>query len=176
MNRSDGMKDNLLIPGGHMATQQGKDMFPPSAFQTCSPRFCRAADRAVWDRVGQPMMEYLELTKPRITVFILMSTAIGFFCVNRFAGAWTLFHVLLGTALMASGTAALNQWYERDTDAKMNRTKTRPIPSGRVSAGRALWFGVALSIGGSFDLWLGANRLAALLGIFTFSELGARRL
>jgi protoheme IX farnesyltransferase len=113
------------------------------------------------------MMEYLELTKPRITVFILMSSTIGFLCVNRLAGAWTLFHVLLGTALMASGTAALNQWYERDTDAKMNRTKARPIPSGRVRAGRALWFGVALSIGGFVDLWLGANRLAALLGIFT---------
>jgi heme O synthase-like polyprenyltransferase len=52
---------------------------------------------------------YLELTKPRITAFILMSTAIGFFCVGRFAGALALFHVLLGTALMASGTATLNQ-------------------------------------------------------------------
>ena len=127
----------------------------------------RTGARAGWNRVNLAVIQFLELTKPRITVFILMSTAVGFFCASRFAGAWTLFHALLGTALMASGTATLNQWYERDSDAKMNRTKARPIPSGRISAGRAFWFGVALSIGGCFDLWLEANRLAALLGIFT---------
>jgi heme o synthase len=112
------------------------------------------------------MKDYLALTKPRITVFILLSTAIGFLCAGHFQ-AWTLLHALLGTGLMASGTAALNQWYEREADAKMNRTKARPIPSGRLSARRAFWFGVALSIGGFFDLWLGANLLAGLLGLFT---------
>ena len=112
------------------------------------------------------MKDYLALTKPRITVFILLSTAIGFLCAGHFQ-AWTLLHALLGTGLMASGTAALNQWYEREADAKMNRTKARPIPSGRLSARRAFWFGVALSIGGFFDLWLGANLLAGLLSLFT---------
>ena len=121
-------------------------------------------------RVSPPITDYLELTKPRITVFILMSTAIGFLCLGHFAGAWTLFHALLGTGLMASGTAALNQWYERDADAKMNRTKARPIPSGRVSATRAFWFGVALSVSGFFDLWIGANLLAGLLGLFTLTS------
>jgi len=116
---------------------------------------------------------YLELTKPRITVFILMSTAIGFLC-GAHAGLgwtpWTLFHTLLGTALIASGTAALNQWYERAADAKMNRTKARPIPSGRVSAPRAFWFGVALSIAGFVELWIGANLLTGLLGLFTLAS------
>lgn len=112
------------------------------------------------------MKDYLALTKPRITVFILLSTAIGFLCAGHFQ-AWTLLHALIGTGLMASGTAALNQWYEREADAKMNRTKARPIPSGRLSARRAFWFGVALSIGGFFDLWLGANLLAGLLSLFT---------
>ncbi|HUA82719.1 MAG TPA: heme o synthase [Bryobacteraceae bacterium] len=112
------------------------------------------------------MKDYLALTKPRITVFILLSTAIGFLCAGHFQ-AWTLLHALIGTGLMASGTAALNQWYEREADAKMNRTKARPIPSGRLTARRAFWFGVALSIGGFFDLWLGANLLAGLLSLFT---------
>ncbi len=118
-------------------------------------------------RADRILKDYLELTKPRITVFILMSTAIGFLCAGPFAGFWTLFHALLGTGLMASGTAALNQWYEREADAKMQRTKARPIPSGRVIESRAFWFGVALSIGGFLDLWIGANLLAGLLGLFT---------
>jgi protoheme IX farnesyltransferase len=119
------------------------------------------------------MSSYVELTKPRITVFILMSTAIGFLCGAHAGGAWsflTLLHTLIGTGLIASGTAALNQWYERDADAKMNRTKARPIPSGRVAASRAFWFAVALSIIGFVELWLGANRLTALLGLFTLAS------
>ena len=70
---------------------------------------------------------YIQLTKPRITVFILMSTAIGYFC-GAASGSWSwlvCLHALLGTALMASGTAALNQWYEREADAKMARTSSR---------------------------------------------------
>ena len=80
--------------------------------------------------VLQSVGNYLQLTKPRITVFILMSTAVGFFCGQHIAGGWTsmlLLHTLLGTALIARGTAALNQWYERDADAKMPRTARRPI-------------------------------------------------
>jgi protoheme IX farnesyltransferase len=119
------------------------------------------------------MGRYLELTKPRITCFILMSTAIGFVCGMNAGTAWTwvtLMHTLLGTALIASGTAALNQWYERDADAKMNRTMARPIPSGRVTAPHALLFGIFLSIVGFTDLWLGANLLTALLGLFTLAS------
>src|ERR1039458_1654297 len=98
------------------------------------------------------MGRYLELTKPRITCFILMSTAVGFVSgmnagTSGVRWTWvTLLHTLLGTALIASGTAALNQWYEREADAKMNRTKARPIPSGRVTPSRALIFGLALSV------------------------------
>jgi protoheme IX farnesyltransferase len=119
------------------------------------------------------MGRYLELTKPRITCFILMSTAIGFVCGMNAGGprTWvTLMHTLLGTALIASGTAALNQWYEREADAKMNRTMARPIPSGRVTGPHALLFGIFLSIAGFADLWLGANLLTALLGLFTLAS------
>src|SRR6266852_2125078 len=115
-------------------------------------------------------LRYIELTKPRITCFILMSAAIGFLCGAHLNGAWTwmaLLHATLGTALIASGTAALNQWYERDADGKMARTKNRPIPSGRVSPAHALEFGIALSMVGFVELWLGVNLLTSLLGLFT---------
>ena len=113
------------------------------------------------------MKDYIELTKPRITWLILMSTGIGYYFGLRSFSLWSLFHTVLGTGLIASGTAALNQWYEREADRKMRRTSGRPIPSGRLSAPRALAFGIALSIAGFVDLWLGCNPLAAVLGAAT---------
>ncbi len=114
------------------------------------------------------MKDYLELTKPRITWLIVMSTAIGYYFGH--SGDWTLwplFHTLIGTALIASGTAALNQWYEREADRHMRRTQMRPLPSGRLSPPRALWFGIALALAGGLELGFGANWLTAGLGIFT---------
>ena len=70
----------------------------------------------------------------------------------------------MGTALLASGTAALNQWYEREGDGKMRRTRQRPIPSGRMTPRAAFEFGLVLSIVGFLELWLGANLLTAMLG------------
>ena len=119
-----------------------------------------------------PLGKYLELTKPRITCFILMSTAIGFLCAGHLAGSFhglVLFHTLLGTALIASGTAALNQWYEHEADGKMLRTRKRPIPSGRVTPAHAFEFGAVLSSAGFAELWLGANLLTGLLGLFTLA-------
>src|SRR5690349_21816919 len=102
------------------------------------------------------MKDYIALTKPRITWLILMSTGIGYFfglprglhgALSWGAGEWLqLFHTIVGTGLIASGTAALNQWYERDADRKMRRTETRPLPSGKMSAASAMWFGIALAI------------------------------
>lgn len=122
---------------------------------------------------GQVCGNYIELTKPRITCFILMSTAVGFLCGEHLVGRFSwlvLFHTLLGTAFIASGTAALNQWYERVADGKMPRTQKRPIPSGRVTPAHAFEFGVALSIVGFVELWLGANLLTAMLGLFTLAS------
>jgi protoheme IX farnesyltransferase len=117
------------------------------------------------------MRPYLELTKPRVTWLILMSTGIGFWAGK--GTVWdllVLLHTLVGTGLLASGTAVLNQWYERDTDAKMHRTQGRPLPTGRVAPFKALVFGVALSAAGFVELWLGANMLAALLGLTTLAS------
>lgn len=119
---------------------------------------------------GRVLGEYLELTKPRITLFILMSMAIGFLCAEHLVGSFSwlvLFHALMGTALLASGTAALNQWYEHEGDGKMRRTRQRPIPSGRMTPKAAFEFGLVLSIFGFLELWWGANLLTAMLGAFT---------
>ena len=114
------------------------------------------------------MRDYLELTKPRITTLILICTAVGYFFGCRTSlNLLMLLHVLLGTALMASGTSALNQWYEVDSDARMRRTRERPIPAGRMKRSHGLVFGVLLSTAGFAELWFGTNALAAALGLFT---------
>ncbi|HEY3738716.1 MAG TPA: heme o synthase [Bryobacteraceae bacterium] len=111
---------------------------------------------------------FWDLTKPRITWLILMSTAVGFVFGARLGWTWqTLLHCLVGTGLLASGTAALNQWYERDADGLMKRTQGRPIPAGLVSPRAAFWFGLALIVAGFLDLALGDNWLTAALGLFT---------
>ena len=121
------------------------------------------------------MRDYIELTKPRITWLILMSTGVGYF-FGLPSHAWReinwllLLHTILGTGLIASGTAALNQWYERAADLKMHRTAGRPLPSGRLMAGRALAFGIALSVAGFLELWLGVNLLSGLIGAFTLAS------
>ncbi len=119
------------------------------------------------------MKPYIELTKPRITWLILMSTGIGYFFGLRQLGVtfdWmVLLHMLVGTGLMTSGTAALNQWYERVADGKMLRTKLRPLPSGQIGSLGAFWFGVVLSLLGYLELGWGANWLTANLGLFTLA-------
>src|ERR1044071_5198502 len=126
------------------------------------------------------MRDYIELTKPRITWLILMRTGIGYFFGLPAAANWweflksisllSLFHTVMGTGLIASGTAALNQWYERDADRKMRRTAMRPLPQGKMSARNALAFGAALSVAGFLELWLGVNLLSASIGAATLGS------
>jgi heme o synthase len=118
------------------------------------------------------MREYVELTKPRITWLILMSTGVGYYFGHRhewtgWADTALLLHTIIGTGLIASGAAALNQWYERKADGLMRRTSERPIPSGRLTANRALWFGIALAVAGFLELIFGVNPLTGLLGALT---------
>jgi len=112
--------------------------------------------------------DYIALTKPRVTWLIVMSAAVGYF-FGRLGpwSIWALVHTMIGTALIASGTAALNQWYERDADRQMRRTQMRPLPSGRLAPNNALWFGIALAVAGGLELGLAVNWLASGLGIFT---------
>jgi protoheme IX farnesyltransferase len=117
------------------------------------------------------MRDYIALTKPRITWLILMSTGVGYFFGAK--SGWnflTLLHTIIGTGLIASGTAALNQWYERDADAKMKRTQDRPLPAGRLAPRNALIFASLISAAGFVELFVAVNPLSAWLGLFTLAS------
>ncbi|MCL6546699.1 MAG: heme o synthase [Bryobacteraceae bacterium] len=114
------------------------------------------------------MRAFWELTKPRITWLILMSTAMGYWYGARQRWSWApMAFTLLGTGLLASGTAVLNQWYEREIDSRMLRTRRRPLPEGRLSPTAAFTYGLILSLAGFLALWIAVNPLAATLGLFT---------
>jgi heme o synthase len=111
---------------------------------------------------------FFELTKPRITMMVVITTAAGYYLASPGAlDLRLLFHALLGTALTAGGSAALNQYLERAQDARMPRTKDRPVPSGRVPPLAALLFGMALSLLGVTCLVVLVNPLAAVLAGLT---------
>ena len=116
----------------------------------------------------QSFKEYFRLTKPRIALLIVISTAVGYcYGVGASFHFIAFVHALIGTTLLSAGAATLNQWMERDWDARMHRTRTRPIPSGTVRSRDALRFGVALNIVGVLELWFFCNPLAATLGLLT---------
>jgi protoheme IX farnesyltransferase len=104
---------------------------------------------------------YIELTKPGITRMVLLTTAVGFYLGSRGRlDLGLLLHTLLGTALVASGSGALNQWVERDADGRMRRTARRPLPSGRVRGSAALAFATTLAL-------LGTGYLVAFVNVAT---------
>ncbi len=109
---------------------------------------------------------YLELTKPRITFLIVLTSAAGFCLGSRGAVNYLTFtHAMIGIALLSSGIATLNQFMERDLDGLMRRTESRPLPSGRLFPFEALWFGVVLTVGAELYLALSVNVLTAVMGI-----------
>ncbi len=110
------------------------------------------------------LADLVELTKPRITTMVLVTTAIGFLLAGGAGEPMLLLHALLGTGLVAAGGSALNQLLERETDALMRRTARRPLPAGRMDAESALLFGVGLAAAGLAELALAVNLLTALLG------------
>lgn len=112
--------------------------------------------------------DYWQLTKPGITRHVVLAAAAGYWLGLEGAVAWpTLAALLAGTALVSGGTLAANQWWERDVDGRMPRTAMRPLPSGRISANRALLFAITLCLLGPLVLWLGTNALTALLAVAT---------
>ena len=111
---------------------------------------------------------FIELTKPRITFLILVSTALGYYLGNT--GQFELFNFLItiiGTTMLAGGAGAINHCIEKDLDMLMERTKSRPIPAGLISSQTALYFGIIQSILGFGLLWNFVNILTALLGLLT---------
>lgn len=119
-------------------------------------------------KVGSQVREYYSLTKPEVNLLILMSTSAGYYLASRGPFLWLRFiATLLGTLLVASGTATLNQFMEREHDAKMRRTAHRPAASKRLSAPAVFWFGLLLSVAGGIFLAVVVNPLTALLALST---------
>ncbi len=114
--------------------------------------------------------DFLELTKPRITSLVLLTAAVGYAVGG--VGAFSTFRFLLfmaGTALLCAGASALNQYCERDADARMVRTSRRPLPAGRLRPEEALAFGVALS-GAGLAMLTFVNPLTLLLGAISLAS------
>jgi protoheme IX farnesyltransferase len=111
---------------------------------------------------------FSDLVKARLTTLVLLTTAVGFYVGSQGAMNWLLFaNTLAGTALVAAGASALNQWLERDFDAKMRRTQSRPLPSGRLQPTTVAIFGGVTSVAGLIYLALAVNLLTSVLGAVT---------
>jgi protoheme IX farnesyltransferase len=116
----------------------------------------------------QRVAGFVQLTKPRITVLVVLTTLVGFLiAAPRPLPVLLLLHALVGTALAAGAAGALNQWAERRADAEMRRTARRPLPSGRLTPREALVFGMLLTAGGTGYLALTTNVLASGLAALT---------
>ena len=111
---------------------------------------------------------YVALTKPDVSLLVLMTTGAGFYMGSRGPVDWLrLAHAVFGTMLIAAGTAALNHYIERESDRYMRRTASRPLPSGVLKPNEALVFGVGLAVAGAADLWVAGGALASFLGVAT---------
>ena len=114
--------------------------------------------------------DVLELVKVRLSLLVLMTTLVGFLLGWRGPFNWVLLTAtLLGTALCAGGASALNQWWERDVDSRMKRTRDRPLPASRMLPQDALLFGLFFSLSGIAILALFANQRSAFLAFITIA-------
>jgi heme o synthase len=112
--------------------------------------------------------DFFALTKPRMVLMILVTTCVGFYLGSSgVMDTLRLLHTLLGTALAAGGTLALNQFLEREVDAKMARTRLRPLPGGRLQPREALTFGTIVAVAGLLYLGLTVNAVCGLVTAFT---------
>jgi len=111
---------------------------------------------------------YVALTKPDVSFLVVMTTAAGYYMGSRGPVNWLhMLHAVFGTTLIAAGTAALNHYAERDVDAQMRRTASRPLPRGVLGPREALVFGVSLALAGAVDLTFSAGPLGSALGVMT---------
>ena len=107
---------------------------------------------------------YIELTKPRMVMMILITTAAGFYLGMQGAVNWILFtHTIIGAGLTAAGVLGLNQYLERDVDALMPRTQHRPLPAGKIHEMKALIFCVFLTISGMLYLTFVVNPISGFI-------------
>jgi protoheme IX farnesyltransferase len=115
------------------------------------------------------LLDFAELTKARLTMLVLLTTAVGYYLGAEVVTLPALFHAVFGTALAAAGAAALNQWWEHQFDALMHRTRMRPIPAGRMLPRDAAIVGGSLGAAGALYLAIACNLLSAALAAATIA-------
>ncbi len=141
----------------------------------------RALD-ATLPREWRRALDFLELTKPRVVVMVLVTTVVGFYLGSHGAGDYArLLHTVIGTGLAAAGTLALNQFLEREVDARMERTRLRPLPDGRLQPIEALAFGAVITGAGVLYLTVAVGLLCGavtaatvVLYLFAYTPLKLR--
>jgi heme o synthase len=114
--------------------------------------------------------DYLELTKPRLSLLSVLTALVGYFAARPAFNPLRIGLLALGTSLAAGGVASLNQWMESDTDARMNRTALRPIPTGKIPGGSAFVLGWLMCIAALMLIFAGVGRLAALFTLLTIAS------
>jgi protoheme IX farnesyltransferase len=117
---------------------------------------------------GGAVGDFVTLTKPRLNLLVLFTTLGGLYVASPEGVPFgILAHTVVGTALVAGGAAALNQVWERDTDARMRRTRLRPLPDGRLGTAESTVFGLLLSAAGVIELAIGVNTVSAVVAGLT---------
>jgi protoheme IX farnesyltransferase len=130
------------------------------------PHTAGLCDQANW---LSTLCDYVELTKPKISVLVLVTVAVSMFVATWGPPSpWLLLHTLVGTALVAASASALNQRLERSSDARMDRTVARPLPAGRLTERDALLFGAGTIFVGLLYLAIAVNWSTAILGAATW--------
>lgn len=115
------------------------------------------------------LREFFELTKPRLSIMSVATAVLGYFAAGPRHDLVTLIGLIAGTSLAAFGAAALNQWWEREADARMQRTASRPLASGQLNPHAALCFGMAISLLGVGLLWEFTGLWPAVLAALTIA-------
>jgi protoheme IX farnesyltransferase len=142
-----------------------------------------AAQTPVPAQTGTRLADYMQLTRPRLTVMALVTVAVGAVLASGGTPDWrAVMHAVVGTALVAGGASALNQWWERDVDARMRRTRDRPLPAGRLQPGEVLALGIGSAAGGvvylavtlTHPLAAGVAALTLLTYVFAYTPLKGR--
>jgi heme o synthase len=140
----------------------GNPIEPMKAIATVQTIAAAAVPGRNWLAIGA------ELFKARLTGLVLMTTLVGSYMATQGQIDYVLLlHTILGTALLAGGAAALNQLWERDYDARMRRTRNRPLPAGELQPRSVLWIGSALAITGLAELAIKVNWVTTILGACT---------
>lgn len=120
-----------------------------------------------WPRPAARVSDFVALAKPRLNLLIVATTGAGYLLGASRVDPGVLVHTIVGTALVSGGAGAFNEIIERDTDALMRRTRTRPLPMQRLEPAPATWFAFTLSILGLLQLGAGAGPLAAAVAFVT---------